>query len=256
MSGLANPRALLSERRAEIGDFLRWALDAELKGSSLRWRVRPDIEAARRAAEAFPEPWWGVVVYSCFMSEIGALAVAPFFQEPIDIQEAEEILASITLPCGAVQSHRIQSAGHSGAKIALGSACRHADAFREILIGPGSFHDRYSALGALRARQWGRTTRYDLVLRAGALCLGGHSYEPNNAYLRESTGPRKGFAAIFGVIVTPANADACEGVLREWSANWDDVAREAGVMWVGDAFAAGDFENALCVYQERGGPFR
>jgi hypothetical protein len=86
--------------------------------------------------------------------------------------------------------------------------------------------------------------------------LGGHFYEPNRAYLGESTGPRKGFAAIFGVTVTPANADACEGVLREWSANWDEVAREAGVTWVGGAFAAGDFENALCVYQERSGPVR
>lgn len=251
MNELVDPRRLLYERRSDIARFLRWALEAEANGWSVRWRARPDLQAARRAAEDFAEQWWGVVVYSCFMSEIGASAVAQNFREPIDADVAEEILASLTLPRGAVGAHRIQSSGHSGAKQALLSACRHADAFEEILLGAGSFNERYSALGALRARQWGRTTRYDLVLRAGALGLGDHFYEPDRAYLGESTGPRKGFAAIFGVPATPGNAGACEAVLREWTAGWHDVAKEAGVRWTGEPFVAGDFENALCVFQEK-----
>ncbi len=251
MSGLDQPRRLLFDRRSEVARFLRWALEAEANDWDLRWRARPDLEASRRAAEAFEEQWWGVVVYSCFMSEIGTSAVAPHFREPIPAEAAEEILASMTLPHGAVKFHRIQSSGHTGAKTALVSACRHADSFSAILLRTGSFHERYSALGGLRAGQWGRTTRYDLVLRAGALGLGGHFYEPDRAYLGESTGPRKGFAAIFGVPVTRKNADACEAVLREWTAAWHEVAKEAGVRWTGEPFVAGDFENALCIYQEK-----
>jgi len=251
MSDLDDPRALLSARHVLIGSFLRNAIDAEAAGRSLRWRARPDIKAARRASEEFSEEWWGVVVYSCFMSEVGSAAVAPYFREPIEPDEAKEVLSSLRLPHGAVKSHRIQSSGHTGAKIALVSACGHSAAFHDILFGQGSFHDRYRALGALGAPQWGRTTRYDLVLRAGALGLGGHFYEPDRAYLGESTGPRKGFKAIFGIEVTRANANACEAVLREWTASWQDVANEAGVGWTGEPFSAGDFENALCIYQER-----
>jgi len=250
MSSLKDPRGLLSERREEIGRFLRWALDAEAGGRRLRWRERPDILEAKQAAASFSHQWWGLVVYSCFMSEIGAAAVATYFREPIDPDEAVSILASLELPKGAVKSHRTQAAGHTGAKTALVSACSHAAAFRAILLGTGSFHDRYKDIGALRASQWGRTTRYDLVLRAGALRVAGYDYEPDRAYLGESTGPRKGFAAILGVNVTSQNAAACEAILRAWTENWWEVADEACVQWTGEPYGAGDFENALCIYQE------
>jgi hypothetical protein len=251
MSSELEVRDLFAQRRHEVSNFLRAALQAEAAGAGWRWRGRPDLNVARRVSERFPEAWWGVVVYSCFMSEIGAMFVAPHFLRPLDFAEAEQLLRPMGLPYGAVQQHRIQSSGHTGAKTALVSACRYAKGFRKILLGSGSFHERYNALGELHAPQWGRTTRFDLVLRASAIGLGSNFYEPDRAYLGESTGPRKGFRAIFGIEVTSENAARCEALLRHWSASWDAVAQEAGVQWTGKPFAPGDFENALCIYQER-----
>jgi len=252
MNALGDPSGLLSVRCQEVGHFLRWALNAELGGQSLRWRERSDIQASRRVvgSNVFSEDWWALVVYSCFMSEIGASAVAWSFREPLNASQAQQVLASLQLPRGAVKYHRVQPA-HSGAKAALIGACRQWPAFREILLGPGSFHDRYMALGALGAHQWGRTTRYDLVLRAGALRIGGHFYEPDRAYLLESTGPKKGFTEIFGLPVTRENAAACEELLRTWKSAWVEVADQAGIEWVGGPYAPGDFENALCIYQDK-----
>jgi hypothetical protein len=65
--------------------------------------------------------------------------------------------------------------------------------------GDGDFDSRYRRLLGSRLTQWGRTTCFDLLLRAGALGVGGERYLPELAYLASSTGPRKGFAIVFGV---------------------------------------------------------
>jgi hypothetical protein len=44
-----------------------------------------------------------------------------------------------------------------------------------------------------------RRTSFDLLLRAGALGIGGQHYKPEIAYLGGSTGPKRGFARVWGV---------------------------------------------------------
>lgn len=122
------------------------------------------------------EPWWGLVVFTAFGSVRGARSVAERFAEPIPPHRAEPALEEIAFPRGSVGHHRIRP-GLAGAKRALVSACEHASAFRDILLHGDGFRDRYEALRALRASQWGRTTCFDLLLRAGALGIGG-SYGP------------------------------------------------------------------------------
>src|SRR5688500_7454360 len=94
------------ERRvAHVQDFLEFAAhherEAERRGEphrSLRLENRPDIPAARRACELFPDPWWAITVYTCFGSVRGATAVAGAFQHPRPLPEAELALAAIELP--------------------------------------------------------------------------------------------------------------------------------------------------------------
>lgn len=100
-------------------------------------------------------------------------------------------------------------------------------------------------------RQWGRTTCFDLFLRAGALGIGGLHYEPEYAYLAGSTGPRSGFRKVWGRDINANNAAWGEAVLRAWTEEWPAVVDRAGADWDGDAYTPADFENALCIWQER-----
>lgn len=245
--------ALVGNNRAGLARFLGWAAERE-SSESLRLSNRGDIGRARRTLAAFAQPWWGVVVYSCFDSEAGALAVAHAFRQPIAASDAEDLLSNMELPPGAVGGHRIQPA-HKGAKVALVSACNYATDFEAILRTGNGFHDRYRALRSLRAKQWGRTTCYDLLVRAGQLKVGSATrYAPDRAYLADSTGPRTGFQLLWGIEVTRSNAEQCEWILRRWTQRWQWVADQVGVRWVGAPYGPGDFENALCIYQERGNP--
>jgi hypothetical protein len=163
--------ALADERREHVRAFLSWAAWAERSEWSLRMRNRPDIRRAAEAAARFPEPWWGVVVYSCFDSVRGALTVAPEFQHPLAPEHAEAVLETLDLERGSVGGHRIQPAV-KGAKRALVSACARADLFHDVLHSSEAFEQRYVSLRAARVPQRGRTTSFDLLLRAGALAVG------------------------------------------------------------------------------------
>jgi hypothetical protein len=224
---VADFRTFVRRRSTFLRDFLIWAGEREREGSSLRHDARRDIREAQEAAGWFPEPWWAVVVFSCFGSLRGTEAVKEVFPEPLDPGEAEHLLHGIDLPARAIGHHRIRP-GHTGAKHALVSACAYAGDFRRILLEGRGFHDRYQALRGLRAPQWGRTTCFDLLLRTGALAMGGHHYAPDRAYLHESTGPRKGFEAVWGIRVTTKNAEWCASLLRHWTEHWYEVAEETG----------------------------
>jgi hypothetical protein len=118
-------------------------------------------------------------------------------------------------------------------------------------LNPGfGFHDRFERLRALPATQWGRTTCFRLLLRAGALGIGG-SYAPERAYLDGSTGPKAGFEQVWGIRVTTANAGSCEDLLLAWIEHWQQVADEVGVAWPWAPYDPGDLENALCIFQEQ-----
>ncbi|MGO9178049.1 MAG: hypothetical protein ACLQHS_02075 [Candidatus Limnocylindrales bacterium] len=242
--------ALVGIRRRQIARFLTWAVERE-RVESLRLANRGDVARVRRITDAFGEPWWAAVVYSCFDSEVGTLAVAHAFHDPVSAREAERLLLDIVLPRGAVQHHRTQP-GHRGAKVALVSACARVRDFERILKTEGGFHGRYDELRSLRAKQWGRTTCYDLLVRTGQLKIGSVvEYAPDRAYLAESTGPRKGFHLIWGIEVTRSNVAACEALLHRWGEQWQRVADQVGVPWTGEPYGPGDFENALCIFQER-----
>ncbi len=186
--------ALLTARRALVTDFLLWAKERErTPGRSMRLRNREDLTRVRQVLPLFGEPWWAAVVYSCFDSVRGTQAVADAFKEPLPPGQAAAILSGLVLPRGAVQHHRTQP-GHRGAKIALISACGHAGGIQSILHEPGGFHQRFERLLALPLPWWARTTCYDLLVRTGMLGIGGQRYQPDRAYLADSTGPSKGFA--------------------------------------------------------------
>jgi hypothetical protein len=129
----------------------------------------------------------------------------------------------------------------------------YADDFEHILREGKAFHDRYESLRRLRAKQWGRTTCFDLLVRTGQLSIGSRrKYEPDRAYLADSTGPRKGFQLVWGIEVTRSNADGCEALLRRWSERWHRTADQVDVRWAGEPYGPGDLENALCIFQEPG----
>src|SRR5918996_6394136 len=196
---------LVDARRWQLSRFLLWAAERETV-DSMRLSNRADIRRTRAILDSFDHPWWAVVVYTCFDSEVGTRAVADVFHSPIEPWKAERFLSELDLPSGAVQHHRTQP-GHKGARIALLSACLHSPNFEQILLYGNGFHDRYEALRRLRAKQWGRTTCFDLLFRAGHLGLGSSGrYAPDRAYLADSTGPRKGFEKIWGIGVTRSNA--------------------------------------------------
>ena len=241
---------LVKNRREALRTFLEWANSREQSGQSMRLASRHDLSRIREIERQFPELWWAIVVYTCFDSVVGTLTVARYFQQPMDPAEAKVVLTSINLPRGSVQHHRTQP-GNKGAKIALISACARAQEFRSILHNGKGFHDRFQSLLHLRARQWGRTTCFDLLIRAGQLGVGGQTYEPEFAYLAGSTGPKNGFQQVWGIQVTTGNAPHCEALLRKWTESWAAVTADAGVQWSGAPYTPADFENALCIFQHR-----
>lgn len=239
---------LIEKRSGPLGQFLRWAAACETGGAttSLRLEHREDVDRCRTVLPLFHEPWWGVVVYSCFDSLLGTQAVDSYFWQPIPTTKAKEALSRLSL---SVQGHRIQS-GVRGAKLSLISACEKAQAIRSIMFTPsGTFEDRFAELMGLSISWWGRTTCYDALLRAGALSVTGQRYRPQSAHLLGSSGPSAGFAQLWGVKVTRSTADACERILKRWSEKWNYVATTLGVSWTGPAYDSGDFENALCIFQ-------
>lgn len=244
--------ALVDQRRLSLGRFLSWAAAREGAGPgcSLRFPHRSDVDRCRSVLPYFDEPWWGVVVYSCFDSTIGATAVAPWFSQPPPSAEAERLLASVAWPRGSVQHHRKQS-GLRGARLALISACEKSDAVRDVLLASGpSFEDRFSELGQIGVHWWGRTTHFDLLARCGPLGVAGERYEPSLAHLAGATGPRKGFEQVWALPVTGQMAPLCEELLARWTLRWFEVAERCGVDWPGEPYTPADFENALCVFQE------
>lgn len=80
--------------------------------------------------------------------------------------------------------------------------------------------------------------------------MGGERYLPELAYLAGSTGPRKGFAIVFGVAPDRGAERWAEEVLRAWAENWQSVATRVGVEWEGQPLYPRDQENFLCIYQE------
>jgi hypothetical protein len=248
--------ALADERRDEVRSFLNWAraveadaIESDRPGWSLRLANRPDIDAAAEAAARFPEQWWGVVVFTAFGSPLGAATVAPHFKHPLPPEDARAVLDSISFPRGSVGHHRIRP-GVKGAKRALTAACADHQLFHNILHTDEDFETRYWRLRDAGCEQWGRTTCLDLLLRAGALGVGGTKYAPQIAYLNGSTGPKSGFKMVWGREITNENAEWGEALLWAWTEHWRDVADRVGATWVGEPYTSGDFENALCIWQE------
>jgi hypothetical protein len=249
--------SLIDNRRDEVQAYLVWAMDNEQRAGtadplhiSMRMENRVDIQHAAESAALFAERWWGIVVFTCFGSRVGAGAAAPYFQRPSPPREATAALEQIAFPPGSVGQHRIQP-GHKGAKEALVSACGHHGLLREVLHGGEDFDTRYQPLRRERLRQWGRTTCFDLLVRAGVLGVGGARYLPDIAYLAGSTGPRKGYELVFGEVLSDERAPWGEAVLQAWSLHWRDVADRVGIRWEGEPLYPRDQENFLCIYQER-----
>lgn len=243
---------LVRSRREPIAQFLRWAAacEAGTRETSMRLENRDDIVRCRETLPLFEEEWWGVVVYSCFDSTTGTRIAASRFREPPSPTEAERALAELEFPRGAVQHHRAQ-ATLAGARRSLISVCEKADDIRDVVFERGlTFDERFVHLMKVNVSWWGRTTCFDALLRSGALGVTGESYRPEKAYLLGSQGPAAGFARIWGVRVTGANADMCEAVLRRWTETWTDISHAVAAPWDGPPYDSADFENALCVFQE------
>lgn len=243
---------LVETRQERLRRFLRWAAacEAGTREMSLRLENRDDIVRCREVVDMFDEPWWAVVVYSCFDSTTGTRVAAPHFRTPMSRVDAERALAGLDFPRGSVQHHRAQST-LTGARRSLASACDKADDIEHVLCQTGvSFDERFAQLMKLDVSWWGRTTCFDVLMRAGALAVSGQTYRPVKAYLRGSQGPSAGFERLWGVRVTASNADLCEELLRRWTQRWDEVAAAVSLGWEGQPYDSADFENALCVFQE------
>lgn len=240
--------ALVNRRNEPLRTYLLWAFDND--NGALRLNERDDIGQAFEVAKTFKEHWWGVVVFSCFGSRVGAEAVGRYLQEPLSESELEAVLMRMTFPPGSVDHHRRRPA-LKGAKEALASACSNYGLFRDVLLSRESFDARYTHLRARKMRQWGRTTVFDLLLRAGATGLGGMNYRPEYAYLAGSTGPKAGFELVWGVSPTSRRGHLwAEALLRAWAENWDAVAHKVGVHWENPALDPCDQENFLCIYHQ------
>lgn len=242
--------ALVDQRASAVRDYLLWARQNDTRERSFRMAARRDIGDAAQAAEGFLERWWGVVVFTCFGSVIGAKAAAPHFQSPLTPSEAEAALDGIEFPHGSVGHHRIQPAVKGG-KEALVSACADHEFLHGVLHSGEDFDARYRRLREAHLRQWGRTTSFDLLLRTGALGIGGHRYKPEYAYLAGSTGPKAGFALVWGLSPRESATLAwAEALLRAWTEEWEAVADRVGVQWTMPPLEPCDQENFLCIYQE------
>jgi hypothetical protein len=243
--------ALVDQRRDSVREYLEWAKANDNDQWTFRMHARPDIARAAEAGTLFADDWWGAVVYSCFDSTTGARAVAPHFQRPLPPPEAERVLATIDFPRGSVGGHRIQPTVR-GARQALAAACADHEFFEQLLHSGDDFDTRYLELHAPKLRQWGRTTSYDLFLRAGALGIGGQHYRPDYAYLGGSTGPKSGFARVFGeTLSTDEQVARAESLLWHWTQEWAAVANAVAVEWNAAPLEPCDQENFLCIYQER-----
>ena len=243
---------LVASRVDAVAQFIRWASACLELERPLRLQDRKDLAEARSVAAEFAEPWWGVIVYTCFGTIQGADRARKVFGNTPpqgEIQRLASLLKEEMEP-GDIGGHRIQP-GHKGAVIALTGASEHAEAFHLILTRKeGGFDRRYKDLLDLDVSQWKRTTSFDLMLRAGWLGVAGRTFAPEIAYLRGSQGPRAGLMQVLDIGVSSNNAAYCEGLLRAWTRNWAQVCNLAKVGWNGDPFGPGDFENALCIYQE------
>ena len=239
---------LVNERQDAVRHFLDWAQTCEEEGQSNLLVHRPDIPEAREAAALYPEPWWGVTVYTCFGTLSSTRRLRESFKQPLPSPIAEDSLAVTEFTYPKVGGHRIQQ-GLAGARKALVAACDDADLIHDVLHRDATFDERYRLLRDARLPRWGRTTCFDLILRAGALGVGGREYAPDFGYLQGSTGPSAGFRLIWGRAVDEDTAPWCEGVLQAWHAHWRDVAHAVGADCSGAPYGPGDFENALCVYQ-------
>lgn len=243
--------ALVDERSQQVADFLRWADRLERDRRSMYLANRPDIGDAREAASLYPQPWWGVVVFTAFGSLTSTRALRLALPEPVEAKRAQEALASISFTRPRVGHHRIQQ-GLLGAKKALLAACEHAGLLSGVLHAQAaSFDERYRRLRSARLPRWGRTTCFDLLLRSGALGIASEYYEPQIAYLADSTGPKAGFRAVWGRDVSNGTAPWCEGLLQAWHRHWAEVVERVDAQWAGRPYSPGDLENALCLYQER-----
>lgn len=245
-------RQLVETRLPKLRNFLRWAKARERETSiSLRLVNRDDVERCRGVLDLFDEPWWAVVVYSCFDSDRGTRVAATRFRVPLARSAAIDAIANLAFPRGSVQHHRAQST-LAGAKRSLASACDKELELRAVLLERSTdFDERNTQLRRLKISWWGRTTCFDALIRAGALNVAGVRYQPTKAYLLGSTGPSAGFEELWGVKVTSVTADVCEQLLARWTDRWWQVCDAAEVQWDGEPYRPGDFENALCVYQER-----
>jgi hypothetical protein len=77
-------------------------------------------------------------------------------------------------------------------------------------------------------------------------------YKPEYAYLGGSTGPKSGFARVFGeTLNTDERVAWPESLLRQWTQEWPAVAELVEVNWGAAPLEPCDQENFLCVYQER-----
>jgi len=245
---------MLTERAADICRFLAWAARTEQAGGrrSLRLAHRDDLVALRSVIHLFAQRWWGVCVYSCVDRAEGTRMLARFVPEPVPAELADHLVPPrASWPPGMIGAHRAQ-AGYRGARTCLLSLCAHYETVREILINDLNFEHAVERLRQLHALQVGRTTAFDLALRAGQL-LHDPPVEPTSAHLHGSTGPAAGFRIIWAF--NPAGdrqqAERAEAILRLWIANWHDVADLTGIPWPWPPFSPGDFENALCIYQDR-----
>ncbi len=59
---------LVDKRADAVRHYLLWARKYDNEQRSFRMTERPHIAEAAAAAEEFAEPWWGVVVFTCFGS--------------------------------------------------------------------------------------------------------------------------------------------------------------------------------------------
>jgi hypothetical protein len=242
--------SIVEQRSEEVREYLEWAKANDNEKWTFRMHARPDLARAAQSAALFGDQWWGVVVYSCFDSTTGAAAVAADFQRPMPPPDAEAALETIRFPRGSVGGHRIQPTV-KGAKQALVAACADHELLNNLLHCGEDFDTRYLRLRAAKLRQWGRTTAFDLLLRAGALNVGGQSYKPDYAYLGGSTGPKSGFTRVFAESLTTDERVAwAESLLWRWAEDWQLVADQVGVDWRGPPLEPCDHENFLCIYQE------
>ena len=87
---------------------------------------------------------------------------------------------------------------------------------------------------------------------SNGLILDGKPYRPAYAYLGGSTGPKAGFARVFGQpLATDEHVAWAESLLHHWAEAWQLVAEQVGVMCDKPPLEPCDQENFLCIYQER-----